>query len=72
MKAAKSEAARAEAAQRFKASTWNSKVPDIRARLRDAEREKGSDAAGANRGLVAGGLLFLTVNFVMVFNVLAG
>jgi len=66
--AAKTEAARAEAAQRFKASTWNSKVPDVRARLRDAERETPT----ANNHIIAGGLLFLTANFVMVFSWLAG
>ena len=33
---------------------------------------KGSEAAKGNNHLIAGGLLFMTANFVMVFNWLAG
>jgi len=72
MKAATTEAARQEAASKFRASTWNSKVPDVRERLKNAERAKGSEAAKGNNHLIAGGLLFMTANFVMVFNWLAG
>ena len=72
MKAATTEAARQEAASKFRANTWNSKVPDVRERLKNAEQAKGSEAAKGNNHLIAGGLLFLTANFVMVFNWLAG
>lgn len=72
IKAAKTEAARHEAASKFRANTWNSKVPDVRERLKNAEQAKGSEAAKGNTYIVAGGLLFMTANFVMVFNWLAG
>ena len=66
--AAKTEAARQETANRFRAATWNTKVPDVQAKLRKMKREEPE----ANKGLIAGTLLFLTVNCCLVFNFLAG
>ena len=66
--AATSEAARKEAASRFRATTWNTKVPDLQARLRKMEREE----PPATKGLIAGTLLFLTVNCCLVLNFLGG
>ena len=68
MKEAKTAAAKAEAASKFRAATWNSKVPDVRERLKNAEAAKPE----ASNHLLVGGLAFLTFNFVMVFNFLAG
>lgn len=68
LKAATSEAARKEAANKFRATTWNTKVPDLQARLRNMKREE----PPANKGLIAGTLLFLTVNCCLVLNFLAG
>ena len=68
LKAATSEAARREAASRFRARTWNTKVPDLQARLRNMKKEEPE----ANKGIIAGTLLFLTVNCCLVLNFLAG
>ena len=66
--AATSEAARKEAASKFRATTWNTKVPDLQARLRKMKREE----PPATKGLIAGTLLFLTVNCCLVLNFLGG
>ena len=66
--AATSEAARKEAANKFRATTWNTKVPDLQARLRNMEREE----PPVNKGLIGGTLLFLTVNCCLVLNFLGG
>ena len=66
--AAKTEAARKEAASKFRATTWNTKVPDLQARLRKMKREE----PPATKGLIAGTLLFLTVNCCLVLNFLGG
>jgi len=58
----------AKAAKRFRAGTWNTEVPDMRARLRNAKRED----AGFPPHIIAGTLLFVTGNFVMVVNWLGG
>lgn len=66
--AATSEASRKEAASKFRATTWNTKVPDLQARLRNMKREE----PPANKGLIGGTLLFLTVNCCLVLNFLGG
>ena len=57
-----------KAAQRFRAQSWNTPMPDVKQRLRDAKREE----AGFPPHIIAGTLLFVTGNFVMVLNWLGG
>ena len=66
--AAKDAVARRVAAQRFRATSWNSKVVNVQDRLRSAKREE----PGAASGMVAAACLLVTVNFVLVFRFLAG
>jgi len=66
--AAKTKEAAAAAAKRFRAATWNTEVPDVRARLRNAKKEE----AGFPPHIIAGTLLFVTGNFIMVLNWLGG
>lgn len=65
---AKSAAEAAKAAKRFRAGTWNTEVPDVKARLRNAKRED----PGMPPHIIAGTLLFVTGNFIMVVNWLGG
>ena len=66
--AAKDAEARRKAAQRFRASSWNTDVVSVQERLRNAKREE----PGSANGMVAAACLFVTVNFVLVFRFLAG
>ena len=61
-------AEKAKAAKRYRASTWNTEVPDVAARLRNAKKEE----AGFPRHIIAGTLLFVTGNFILVLNWLGG
>jgi len=65
---AKTASEAAKAARRFRASTWNTEVPDVRARLRNAKRED----PGFPKHIIAGTLLFVTGNFIMIINWLGG
>lgn len=65
---AKTAAEAAKAAKRFRAGTWNTEVPDVRARLRNAKREE----PGMPPHIIAGTLLFVTGNFIMAINWLGG
>ena len=65
---AKTAAETAKAAKRFRAGTWNTEVPDMRARLRDAKKEE----PGMPPHIIAGTLLFVTGNFILVVNWLGG
>ena len=56
------------AAQKFRAQSWNTKVPDVGERLRNARKEE----AGMPPHIIAGTVLFLTGNFIMVLNSLGG
>ena len=56
------------AAQKFRAQSWNTKVPDVGERLRNARKEE----AGMPPHIIAGTVLFLTGNFIMVLNWLGG
>ena len=66
--AAATTAERAAAASRFRAKTWNTAVPDVRARVRNAKRED----PGFPRGMVAGALLLVVGNMVLVLNWVGG
>lgn len=66
--AAKDAEARRKAAQRFRANSWNTPVVNVQERVRNAKREE----PGSANGTVAAACLFVTVNFVLVFRVLAG
>lgn len=57
-----------KAAQRFRAQSWNTPMPDVKERLKNAKREE----AGFPPHIIAGTLLFVTGNFVMVLNWLGG
>ena len=65
---AKTAAEAAKAAKRFRAGTWNTEVPDMRARLRDAKKEE----PGMPPHIIAGTLLLVTGNFILVINWLGG
>ena len=65
---AKDAEARRKAAQRFRATSWNTPVVNVQERLRNAKREE----PGSANGMVAAACLFVTVNFVLVFRFLAG
>lgn len=65
---AKTAAETAKAAKRFRAGTWNTEVPDMRARLRDAKKEE----PGMPPHIIAGTLLLVTGNFILVVNWLGG
>ena len=65
---AKTAADAAKAARRFRAGTWNTEVPDMRARLRNAKKEE----AGMPPYIIAGTLAFVTGNFILVINWAAG
>jgi hypothetical protein len=56
------------AAQRFRAQSWNSEIPDVQARLRKAKREE----AGFPPHIIAGTLVLVTGNFVLMLNWLGG
>ena len=56
------------AAKKFRAGTWNTEVPDVQERLRKATREE----PGMPPHIIAGTLLFVTGNFIMVLNWLGG
>ena len=58
----------AKAAKRFRAGTWNTKVPDVKERLRNSKREE----AGFPPHIIAGTLAFVTGNFILVVNWLGG
>mmetsp|Transcript_1381 Transcript_1381/g.3905 ORF Transcript_1381/g.3905 Transcript_1381/m.3905 type:complete len:191 (+) Transcript_1381:12-584(+) len=65
---AKTAAEAAKAAKRFRAASWNTEVPDMRARLRNAKKEE----PGMPPYIIAGTLAFVTGNFIMVVNWLGG
>ena len=58
----------AKAAKKFRAQSWNTEVPDVQQRLRNAKREE----PGMPPHIIAGTLLFVTGNFIMVLNWLGG
>ena len=66
--AAKDAASRAKAKKRFRAATWNTEMPDMQERLRSQKKEEPT----TSRGAMAFVLLFVTGNFVAMFNMLAG
>ena len=66
--AAKTAADAAAAAKRFRAASWNTEVPDVASRLRNAKREE----PGMPPHIIAGTLAFVTGNFIMVINWLGG
>ena len=66
--AAKDAASRAKAKKRFRAATWNTEMPDMQERLRSQKKEEPT----TSRGVMAFVLLFVTGNFVAMFNMLAG
>ena len=57
-----------KAGQRFRAQSWNTPVRDVAQELRDAKQEE----AGFPPHIIAGTLLFVTGNFIMVLNWLGG
>lgn len=63
-------AAREQAMSKVKATSWNTEIPDIQERLRKKQREDPSE--GMNKHMLAGCLAFITLNFVLCFNWLAG
>ena len=66
--AAKTEAEQKAAAKKYKASSWNTEVPDMAALLRNAKKEE----PGMPPHIIAGTLLFITGNFIMILNWLGG
>ena len=66
--AAQSEEEVKKAAQRFRATSWNTEVPDVQARLRKAKREE----PGMPPHIIAGTLVLLTGNFILALNWLGG
>ena len=66
--AAKDAASRAKAKKRFRAATWNTEMSDMQERLRSQKKEEPT----TSRGVMAFVLLFVTGNFVAMFNMLAG
>ena len=58
----------AKAKNRFRAATWNTEMPDMQERLRSQKKEEPT----TSRGVMAFVLLFVTGNFVAMFNMLAG
>ena len=66
--AAETAAEQAVAAKRFRAQSWNTEVPNVAERLRNAKREE----PGMPPHIIAGTLLFLTGNFVMILNWVGG
>ncbi|KAL1529582.1 hypothetical protein AB1Y20_000525 [Prymnesium parvum] len=68
MERATTAAARAAAMKKVKAQTWNTEVPDLQARLRAKQRED----PPMNKHILTACLAFITVNFVLCFNWLAG
>jgi DnaJ-class molecular chaperone len=56
------------AAKRFKAQSWNTNVPNVQERLRNAKKEE----PGMPPHIIAATLLFVTGNFVMVLSWLGG
>jgi len=57
-----------KAAQRFRATSWNSKVPDVAERLKNAKREE----PGFPPHIIAGALVLVTGNFILMLNWLGG
>jgi len=57
-----------KAARRFRAQSWNTEVPDVQARLRKAKREE----PGMPPHIIAGTVLLLTGNFILMLNWLGG
>lgn len=68
LEAATTKVERAKAAKKYKAATWNTEIPDVQARLRNAKKEDPK----ASQHVVAGTLAFLTLNFILCINWLAG
>ena len=66
--AAQNETEAKAAAQRFRAASWNTKVPDVQERLRKAKREE----PGMPPHIIAGALLLVTGNFIAMLNWLGG
>ena len=66
--AAKTQEEAKKNAQRFKAQTWNTAMPDIKAKIKNAKKEE----PGFPPHIIAGALLIVTGNFIMVLNWLGG
>ena len=66
--AAQTEEERREAASRFRAQSWNTEVPNVAERLRNAKREE----PGMPPHIIAGTLALVTGNFVAVLYWLGG
>jgi DnaJ-class molecular chaperone len=66
--AAKTSAEAAQAAKKYRAATWNTEVPDMRARLRNAKKEE----AGFPPHIIAGTVLLVTGNFILALRWLGG
>lgn len=66
--AAKTVVERKAAAKKFRAASWNTPVPDVAARLREAKRAE----PGFPPHIIAGALSLVVANFVLVFSWLGG
>ena len=66
--AAKTEDDRKKLEKKYKASSWKTDVPDMKARIKAAQKEE----PGMPPHIIAGTLFFITGNFIMVLNWLGG
>ena len=66
--AAQNDAETKAAAQRFRAASWNTEVPNVQERLRKAKREE----PGMPPHIIAGALILVTGNFIAALNWLGG